>query len=72
MPRERRTLTKDTVKSIEPSSPGRKSFVWDDRLLGFGAYRRADGVLVFVYQYRVPMQPARRITIGRLGDVTPA
>lgn len=72
MPRERRTLTKDTVKSIQPSSPGFKSFVWDDRLLGFGAYRRADGVVVFVYQYRVPMRPARRITIGRLGDVTPA
>jgi integrase len=72
LPRERRTLTKDTVKSIPPSAPGRKDFVWDDRLFGFGAYRRHDGIVVFVYQYRLPMRSARRITIGRLGDVTPA
>ncbi|PTT42778.1 hypothetical protein DBR33_11115, partial [Stenotrophomonas sp. HMWF022] len=72
MPRERRTLTKETIKSIPPSAPGRKEFVWDDRLLGFGAYRQQNGILVFVYQYRLPMRPARRITIGRLGDVTPA
>jgi integrase len=72
LPRERRTLTKDTIKSIPPSAPGRKEFVWDDRLLGFGAYRQQNGILVFVYQYRLPMRPARRITIGRLGNVTPA
>lgn len=72
MPHRRRTITKDTIKSIPSSEPGRKTLVWDDRLLGFGAYRRSDGMVVFVYQYRVPMRPARRITLGRLGELTPA
>lgn len=72
MPHRRRTITKDTIKTIPVSEPGRKTLVWDDRLLGFGAYRRSDGMVVFVYQYRVPMRPARRITLGRLGELTPA
>lgn len=72
MARARRTLTKDTVRSITPSAPGRKEFVWDDLLLGFSAYRQQNGTVVFVDQYRIPMRPARRITIGRLGEVTPA
>jgi len=65
-------LTKDAVSRIAQSGPGQKLFTWDDRLLGFGAYRRSDGIVVFVYQYRRALCRARRITIGRLGDVTPA
>lgn len=72
MAKNRVTITKETVRSISRSLPGRKELVWDDRLLGFGAYRRTDGIVVFVYQYRLPMRPARRITIGKLGEITPA
>jgi integrase len=72
MAKPRVHLTKESISRIAPSSPNEKMFTWDSRLLGFGAYRRSDGVIMFVYQYRRALCKARRITIGRLGDVTPA
>lgn len=68
MAKPRVHLTKESVSRIVPSSPNEKTFTWDSRLLGFGAYRRSDGVIMFVYQYRRALCKARRITMKRAHD----
>ncbi len=65
-------ITVNSVRALRPSPPNKKHFDWDDEVRGFGAYRTSGGVVVFVYQYRMPHQPARRAKIGEFGDLTPA
>lgn len=64
-------ITVNTVRALPPSLPNKKVFDWDDEVRGFGCYRTSGGVVVFVYQYRLPHQPARRAKIGEYGDLTP-
>lgn len=65
-------ITVNSVRALRPSPPNKKLFDWDDEIRGFGAYRTSGGAVVFVYQYRMPHQPARRAKIGEFGDLTPA
>lgn len=65
-------ITVNSVRALRPSPANKKLFDWDDEIRGFGAYRTSGGVVVFVYQYRMPHQPARRAKIGEFGDLTPA
>lgn len=65
-------ITMNTVRAMLPSPPNKKLFDWDDEVRGFGAYRTSGGDVVFVYQYRLPHQPARRAKIGEFGDLTPS
>ena len=50
----------------------KRTFLWDTDLRKFGAYRTSRGDVVFVYQFRMhPTQPTERLTIGKLGSLTP-
>ncbi|HEX8573815.1 MAG TPA: integrase arm-type DNA-binding domain-containing protein [Allosphingosinicella sp.] len=65
-------ITLSALKSL-PRSRGRKrTFLWDDVVRKFGAYRTSNGDVVFVYQFRMhASQPTERLTIGKLGALTP-
>lgn len=64
-------ITLNSIRALCPSPAQRKAFDWDDEVRGFGVYRTSGGVVVFVYQYRLPFQPARRAKLGELGELTP-
>jgi len=61
------------LKNLPRTLKGQKrQFIWDSRIIGFGAYRTTRGHVVFVYQFRLsPDRPTQRITIGKLGPLTP-
>lgn len=66
-------VTKSTVDKL-PIPSGGDAYYWDsDRQgpLGFGVRVTPKGVRSFVYQYRLRGRPARRLTIGRYGQLTP-
>lgn len=67
------TITLTSLKKLPPSRKGEKRvFLWDDKVPRFGAYRTSTGQVVFVYQFRMhARRPTERLTIGRLGSVTP-
>jgi len=65
-------ITKRLVDHLKVSE--NEYFVWDDRLAGFGVRVRPSGIMTFVFQYRSGPgrgAPTRRVTIGRMGKVTP-
>jgi integrase len=64
-------ITMNAVRSLRISPPNEKHFIWDDEVRGFGVYRNSGGNVIFVYQYRMPHQPARRMKIGEFGELTP-
>jgi integrase len=61
------------LKNLPRSTKGEKrQFLWDSKITGFGAYRTSRGKVVFVYQFRIsPDHPTQRLTIGKLGPLTP-
>lgn len=63
-------ITKASVDGLKPSD--RDSFLWDDRLPGFGCKVTPKGAKVFIYQYRLGGRgsPVRRYTIGKHGALT--
>jgi integrase len=63
-------ITKAALDGLEPSD--RDSFLWDDRLAGFGCKVTPKGSKVFIYQYRLGGRgsPVRRYTIGKHGALT--
>ncbi|WP_374613838.1 tyrosine-type recombinase/integrase [Sphingorhabdus sp.] len=63
-------ITKSTVDGLSPSE--RDTFLWDDRLPGFGCKVTPKGSKVFIYQYRLGGRgsPVRRFTIGKHGALT--
>ena len=64
------TITKSLLQGL-PSLPAgqQKVRIFDDKLLGFIAERRLNGV-TFYLRYQDPRRRAREIKLGRLGDVT--
>jgi integrase len=62
-------LTKRVVDAAEPDPLG-DVFVWDGELPGFGLRVRPGGTKTYVLQYRTTSRQ-RRMTIGRVGPVTP-
>ncbi len=63
-------ITKRIVDATTPD-PGRRFFVWDDQIKGFGLLVLPSGVKSYVYQYRTPEGRLRRATLGKHGSLTP-
>ena len=67
-----RRITKRLVDSLKPN--GDDYFVWDDTLIGFGVRVQPTGAKSYVVKYRAGSgrgAPARRVTLGRVGTLTP-
>jgi hypothetical protein len=65
-------ITKRLVDGLQPN--GSEYFIWDDKLTGFGIRVQASGATSYVVKYRAGSgrgAPTRRVTIARLGKVTP-
>lgn len=61
-----------TIKSIAALEATQKDqFFWDDELPGFGLRVKPSGVKSFFVQYRNASGISRRMTLGKLGVVTP-
>jgi integrase len=67
-----RRITKRVVDSLKPASGD--YFVWDKSLIGFGVRVQRTGVKSYVVKYRAGSgrdAPTRRVTLGRVGTLTP-
>ena len=67
-----RRITKRLVDSLSAAS--REYFVWDSKLPGFGLRVQPSGVMSYVAKYRAGSgraAPTRRVTLGRIGKITP-
>lgn len=63
-------LTLRSVNAI-PINPSADVFKWDDELPGFGVRVKSSGVRSFILQYRNASGNSRRLTLGRIGVLTP-
>jgi integrase len=67
-----RRITKRLVNSLKPAA--QDYFVWDDTLRGFGLRLQPTGAKSYVVKYRAGSgrgAPTRRVTLGRVGTLTP-
>jgi integrase len=67
-----RRITKRWVDSLESTAEDR--FVWDETLIGFGVRVQPTGAKSYVVKYRAGSgrgAPTRRVTLGRVGILTP-
>src|SRR5262249_4015012 len=67
-----RRIPKRLVDNLQPN--GKEHFVWDDTLIGFGVRMQRTGAKSYVVKYRAGSgrgAPTRRITLGRVGALTP-
>ena len=67
-----RRITKRLVDSLSASAS--EFFVWDSKLPGFGLRVQPSGVMSYVAKYRAGSgraAPTRRVTLGRVGRLTP-
>jgi integrase len=68
-------ITKASVDGLltEAKAVAATLFLWDSELAGFGAKAASSGTCSYVLQYRLGGRgtPARRITLGRHGKLTP-
>jgi integrase len=63
-------ITKRVVDAANPDQ-GRRFYVWDDQIKGFGLLVLPSGVKSYIFQYRTPEGRERRATIGKHGSLTP-
>src|SRR5262245_60597402 len=67
-----RRITKRLVDGLRPIDV--ESFVWDDTLIGFGVRVQRTGVKSYVVKYRAGSgrgAPTRRVTLGKVGTLSP-
>lgn len=63
-------ITKRLVDSTGPAPDGKRLYIWDEEIKGFGLVVLPTGLKTYVYQYRNRQQTNRRIAIGKHGRVT--
>ena len=63
-------LTIRTIATITPD-PARDIVVWDDDLAGFGLRMKPSGVASFMVQFRNAEGVSRRLSVGKVGVLTP-
>ena len=63
-------ITKRAVDALPPPSGGKRAYLWDDTLKGFGCMVTSKGAKSYIIQYRVGGRGSqtRRVTIGRHGS----
>lgn len=63
-------VTKRSVEAISPPGEGRREYLWDDILKGFGVMVTPAAARSYLVQYRMGGRgtPTRRYTIGRHGS----
>src|SRR5439155_4814108 len=65
-------ITKRLIDGLEPRQ--REYFVWDGSLSGFGVRVQPSGAMSYVVKYRAGSgrgAPTRRVTLNRVGKITP-
>jgi integrase len=64
------SISKRAVDAIALPEPGKRSYLWDATLKGFGCMVTDKGVRSYLIQYRIGGRgsPTRRVTIGRHGS----
>jgi integrase len=62
-----------TIRSIAliPANPAKDIYEWDDELSGFGVRVKPSGVKSFLIQYRNVNGVSRRLSLGKVGALTP-
>jgi integrase len=66
-------ITKRTINAIRPDAD-RETFIWDEgdgALKGFGIRVQPSGIASYLLQYRTQEGRTRRLTLGRVGVLTP-
>lgn len=63
-------ITKRIVDAFEPDPAGER-FLWDTELKGFGVRMMPSGVASYIIKYRNTEGRQRKMTIGRVGTLTP-
>lgn len=63
-------ITKRIIDALEPDPAG-EQFLWDTELKGFGVRMMPSGVASFLIKYRNAENRQRKMTIGRVGTLTP-
>ena len=63
-------ITKRAVDAIPIPSGGKRAYLWDETLKGFGCMVTDEGAKSYLVQYRIGGRgsPTRRVTIGRHGS----
>lgn len=63
-------IKKESVEAIEVPPAGKRAYLWDDRLKGFGVMVMPSGVRSYIVQYRLGGRghPTRRATVGQHGS----
>ncbi|NTG12668.1 integrase arm-type DNA-binding domain-containing protein [Agrobacterium rhizogenes] len=63
-------ITKRVIDAFEPDAAGEK-FLWDTDLKGFGIRMMPSGVGSYIVKYRNAEGRQRKMTVGRVGTLTP-
>jgi hypothetical protein len=64
-------ITKRVVDALRPDPDGAEVFKWDTEMRGFGVRLMPSGIGSYFVQYRTSEGRTRRMTIGRVGTLTP-
>ncbi len=61
-------LTKQMIAALKPEE--KDIVVWDESMPGFGVRVKPSGVRSFILQYRNRHGRSKRLTLGRIGELT--